>query len=131
MTPLLPRSLLARCVLQWRRLLIGPSESVAMFPVHLAALVVIVRVALSRRYEGWLRLIAGGTLGLYTPALFFIYSDRYQILAWLLTFLFSFFSIWHVLFPCLASRFPPLLFLVSPHPFFVVLSRPLPALPSR
>jgi hypothetical protein len=55
--------------------------------VHAAALLIVVRVLLSRRYEGWLRLIAGATLGLYAPALFFLYSDRYQIIAWLLTLL--------------------------------------------
>ena len=58
-----------------------------MVPVHTAALVIVFRVLLSRRYEGWLRLMAGATLGVYTPALFFLYSDRYQIIAWLLTLL--------------------------------------------
>jgi hypothetical protein len=77
----------ARGALQIRRLLIGPSESIVMIPLHAAALAVIVRVLLSRRYEGWLRLIAAATLGLYTPALFYVYSDRYSLLAWLLTLL--------------------------------------------
>ena len=53
------------------RMLLGPSESIAMIPVHAAALLIVVRVLLSRHYEGWLRLVAGATLGLYTPALFF------------------------------------------------------------
>jgi hypothetical protein len=44
-------------------------------------------VLLSWRYDGWLRLIAAAALGVYAPALFFIYSDRYHILAWLLTLL--------------------------------------------
>jgi hypothetical protein len=78
---------LARSARQIGRMLLGPSESVAMAPVHAAALLIVVRVLLSRRYEGWLRLTAGATLGLYTPALFFLYSDRYQIIAWLLTLL--------------------------------------------
>jgi hypothetical protein len=77
----------ARGALQIRRLLAGPSESMAMIPVHIVAFVIIVRVLLSRRYEGWLRLIAAATLGLYAPALFLIHSDRYLILAWLLTLL--------------------------------------------
>jgi len=68
-------------------MLIGPSESVAMIPLHAAAFVVVFRVLLSRRYDGWLRLIAATALGVYAPALFFIYSDRYHILAWLLTLL--------------------------------------------
>ena len=62
---------LARGARQIGRMLIGPSESVAMIPVHAAALLIVFRVLLSRRYEGWLRLIAAATLGLYTPALFF------------------------------------------------------------
>jgi hypothetical protein len=77
----------ARGARQIGRMLLGPSESIAMAPVHAAALLIVVRVLLSRRYEGWLRLMAGATLGLYTPALFFLYSDRYQIIAWLLTLL--------------------------------------------
>jgi len=76
---------LARGARQIGRMLLGPSESVAMAPLHAAALMVVARVLLSRRYEGWLRLMAGATLGLYTPALFFLYSDRYLIIAWLLT----------------------------------------------
>jgi hypothetical protein len=78
---------LARGARQIGRMLVGPSESVAMAPVHAAALLIVFRVLLSRRYEGWLRLVAGATLGVYTPALFFLYSDRYQIIAWLLTLL--------------------------------------------
>jgi hypothetical protein len=78
---------LARGARQIGRMLLGPSESIAMAPAHAAALLIVVRVLLSRRYEGWLRLMAGATLGLYTPALFFLYSDRYQIIAWLLTLL--------------------------------------------
>jgi hypothetical protein len=78
---------LARGARQIGRMLLGPSESIAMAPVHAAALLIVVRVMLARRYEGWLRLMAGATLGLYIPALFFLYSDRYQIIAWLLTLL--------------------------------------------
>ena len=64
-----------------------PLESIVMIPIHAAALLIVFRVLLTRRYEGWLRLVAGATLGVYTPALFFLYSDRYQIVAWLLTLL--------------------------------------------
>jgi hypothetical protein len=77
----------ARGVLQIGRMLIGPSESALMVPLHAAALVIVARVLLSARYEGWLRLVAASTLGLYTPDLFFIYSDRYQLVAWLFTLL--------------------------------------------
>jgi hypothetical protein len=122
---------LARGALQMRRLLIGPSESVAMIPVHLAALAIVVRVALSRRTEGWLRLIAVAALGLYTPALFFIYSDRYQILAWLLTLLIC--AVWmrDEGLPWLDRRFPGLLGRVAHHPVMAGLARPLTALSAR
>ncbi|MEA2981831.1 MAG: hypothetical protein QOF09_3654 [Alphaproteobacteria bacterium] len=99
----------ARGALQIRRLLLGPSESIAMIPVHAAALAIVVRVLLSRRYDGWLRLIAAATLGLYTPALFFIYSDRYQILAWLLTLLICCVWMRDEGLPWLDRRFPGLL----------------------
>jgi hypothetical protein len=99
----------ARGALQIRRLLVGPSESIAMIPAHAAALAIVVRVLLSRRYDGWLRLIAAATLGLYTPALFFIYSDRYQILAWLLTLLICCVWMRDEGLPWLDRRFPGLL----------------------
>jgi len=83
---------LARGALQVRRMLIGPAEFTAMIPVHAAALAIVIRVSLSRIYEVWLRLVAAATLGLYSPALFFLYSVRYQIVAWLLTLVV--FTVW-------------------------------------
>jgi hypothetical protein len=99
---------LARGALQIRRLLSGPSESATMIPLHAAALVIIFRVLLSRRYEGWLRLIAAATLGLYAPALFLIHSDRYLILAWLLTLLICCVWMRDEGLPWLDRRFPRL-----------------------
>jgi surface polysaccharide O-acyltransferase-like enzyme len=108
-----------------RRLLVGPSESVAMIPLHAAALVIIVRVLLSHRYEGWLRLIAAATLGLYTPALFFIYSDRYSILAWLLTLLICCVWVRDEGLPWLEQRFPVFLGGIQRQPIVVWLTRRL------
>jgi hypothetical protein len=119
---------LARGALQIRRLLVGPSESIAMVPVHAAALAIVFRVLLSRRYEGWLRLIAAATLGLYTPALFFIYSDRYQILAWLLTLLISFVWMRDEGLPWLQPRFPGFAEGVQRHPAIAWLGRRLTAI---
>jgi hypothetical protein len=116
---------LARGALQLRRLLVGPSESVAMIPVHAAALVTIVRVLLSRRYDGWLRLVAAAALGLYTPALFFIYSDRYQILAWLLTLLICFVWMRDEGLPWLDRRFPGFVDRVRRQPAVAWLARGL------
>jgi len=94
-------------------------------PVHAAALLIVVRVLLSRRYEGWLRLMAGATLGLYTPALFFLYSDRYQIIAWLLTLLIC--CVWarEEGLPWLNRRFPRVVDGMQCHPAMVWLSRRL------
>ena len=118
----------SRGALQIRRLLIGPSESVAMIPLHAAAFAVIVRVLLASRYEGWLRLIAAATLGLYTPALFFVYSDRYSILAWLLTLLICLIWIRDEGLPWLDRRFPGFAHTVRCSPIAVWLTRPLDGL---
>jgi hypothetical protein len=78
---------LRRAVLQIGRMLLGPSESPAMIPAHAMAFAVLFRVLFSARYDGWLRLISATTFGLYVPSLFFLYSDRYLIAAWMLTLL--------------------------------------------
>jgi len=116
---------LARGARQIGRMLLGPSESVAMGPVHAAALLIVVRALLLRRYEGWLRLIAGATLGLYVPALFFLYSDRYQIIAWLLTLLIC--CVWarDEGLPWLNQRFPCVVDAMQRQPAVVWLSRRL------
>jgi hypothetical protein len=116
---------LARGARQIGRMLIGPSESVVMIPVHAAALLIVFRVLLLRHYEGWLRLIAAATLGLYTPALFFLYSDRYQIIAWLLTLLIC--CVWarDEGLPWLNRQFPRIVESIERHPAIVWLSRRL------
>ena len=114
---------LARGTRQIGRMLLGPSESVVMIPVHAAALLIVVRVLLSQRYEGWLRLIAGATLGLYTPALFFLYSDRYLIIAWLLTLLICCVWMRDEGLPWLNRRLPRIVGGVERQPAVVWLSR--------
>ena len=99
-----------------------------MVPVHAAALAIVFRVLLSRRYEGWLRLVAAATLGLYTPALFFIYSDRYQILAWLLTLLICFVWMRDEGLPWLERRFPGFAERVQRQPAVAWLGRRLTAI---
>ena len=96
-----------------------------MAPVHALAFAIVVRVLLSRRYDGWLRLTAAGALGLYGPSLFFIYSDRYPIMAWLLTLLIC--SVWmrDEGLPWLDRRFPGLIDGVRRQPAVVWLARRL------
>jgi hypothetical protein len=119
---------LARGAAQIGRMLLGPSESVAMAPVHALAFVIVVRVLLSRRYDSWLRLTAAGALGLYAPSLFFIYSDRYLILAWLLTLLICFVWMRDEGIPWLDRRFPGLIDGVRRQPPVVWLARRLDGL---
>jgi hypothetical protein len=67
--------------------LAGPAESMVTVPLNLAAIVVLVRVALWRSADPWLRLIALATLAQQCVGLFFILYARYYYLSWLLTLL--------------------------------------------
>ena len=78
---------LARAIRQVGDWLAGPSESVVMAPLNLVALVVLVRVALWRGADPWLRLIALATLVQHFVGTFFLMYSRYHYLTWLLTLL--------------------------------------------
>jgi hypothetical protein len=65
----------------------GPSEALAMAPLHAAAIVVLVRMALRRGADPWLRLTAGATLVQQAVGLFYASAGRYYYLTWLLTLL--------------------------------------------
>jgi hypothetical protein len=78
---------LARVVRQIGSWLAGPAESVVTAPLNLAAIVVLVRVALWRSADPWLRLIALATLVQHGVGLLFILYARYYYLTWLLTLL--------------------------------------------
>jgi hypothetical protein len=114
-----PSGDVARGAWQLRWFLVGPSEMIAMIPLHALAFAVIIRVMLSGRYDGWLRLVAAATLGLYAPALFFIYARRYSMLAWLLTLLIC--SVWmrDEGLPWLDRRFPGFVASAHRHPIAV------------
>jgi len=77
----------ARALRQIGGWLAGPSESIAMAPLNAAAILVLVRVALWRGAEPWLRLTAFATLALHGVALFYPGDGRYHYLTWLLTLL--------------------------------------------
>ncbi len=72
---------------QIANMLTGPLEVFWMVPLHVLAVAVVVRVLLSARYDPWLRVVAGATLGLHAPGLFFIFFNRYVLVAWLLMLL--------------------------------------------
>ncbi len=114
---------LERGALQIGRMLLGPAESPVMAPVHAAAFVILFRVLLSARYEGWLRLLAAATLGLYSPGLFFLYSDRYPLAAWLLTLLVCFVWARDEALPWLQQRYPEASGRVLRHPLVTAPAR--------
>ena len=76
-----------RGILQVARWLAGPSESFIMIPLHAAAVVVLVRVALTRGFDPWLRLTAWAMLAQHPVALFYLSADRYFYLQWFVTML--------------------------------------------
>jgi len=78
---------LARAVERIGEWLAGPSEAVALVPLHAAAIAVLVRVALWRRADPWLRLVAWATLAQHGVAIFYVAEGRYNYLTWLLTLL--------------------------------------------
>jgi hypothetical protein len=67
--------------------LAGPSEWLAMVPLHLAALAVVVRIAVRRASDPWLRLTAVAVLAQHSVNLFFLPYPRSYYLTWLLTLL--------------------------------------------
>jgi hypothetical protein len=76
-----------RGILQIARWLAGPSESFFMVPLHVAAVGVLVRVALMRRFDFWIRLTAWTSLALHAVPLFYLSAGRYYYVSWFLTML--------------------------------------------
>jgi hypothetical protein len=77
----------ARALRQIAGWLAGPSEAIAMAPLNAAAILVLLRVALWRGADPWLRLTALATLVQHGVALFYPPDGRYHYLTWLLTLL--------------------------------------------
>jgi hypothetical protein len=67
--------------------LAGPSESVLMAPLHVAAFAVLVRAAAHRGIDPWLRLTAAALLVQHCVGIFYATGARYYYLTWLLTLL--------------------------------------------
>ena len=63
----------------------GPSELAVMVPLHMAAIAILIRVALARRFEPMLRLTALAALALIPPAFVYLIVVRYHLALWLLT----------------------------------------------
>jgi len=77
----------ARAMRQIGGWLAGPSEMIAIAPLNAVAILVLVRVALWRAADPWLRLMALATLAQHGVALFYPGDGRYHYLTWLLTLL--------------------------------------------
>jgi hypothetical protein len=116
---------LARAARQIGGWLAGPSELGAMAPLNLATVIIVIRVAVWRRADPWLRLTAGATLAQHCVGLFFLTYGRYYYLTWLLTLLVvaawlhaEGLELWQRWFPALTER-------ISRHPASVRLGRAL------
>jgi hypothetical protein len=75
-----------RGITQLAAWLSGPSGSLAMTPVHAAAIAILVRVGLfGRPFDPWLRVIALAALMQHGIGVCYVNYDRYHLLTWLLT----------------------------------------------
>jgi hypothetical protein len=105
--------------------LAGPSESIAMAPLNAAAILVLVRVALWRRADPWLRLTALATLAQHGVALFYPGDGRYHYLTWLLTLLVVAAWVHGEALPIVWRWFPHLSARIAKHPLSLALARGL------
>ena len=74
------------------QLMSGPRQWLSMAPLHVAAMAVMVRVASSRRYDPWLRLVALSTIAGLAVGLFYVIFARYLLAFWLMMFLIT--AVW-------------------------------------
>ena len=76
---------LARAATQVMDLLAGPSGLWAFAPLHLAAMLIVLRVMCAARFEPMLRLTALATIALSPIGLIYSVTVRYNLVMWLLT----------------------------------------------
>jgi hypothetical protein len=112
----------ARQIAAW---LAGPSELVVMAPLNAAAIIVVMRVAVWRRADPWLRLTACATLVQQCVGIFFLPYGRYYYLTWLLTSLVVAAWVHGEAIELLRRRFPALIGRVTAHPASAALARAL------
>jgi hypothetical protein len=105
--------------------LAGPSESAVMAPLDAAAIVILIRVMLSKTADPWLRLTAAATLVQHGVALVYASSGRYYYLTWLLTLLVVAAWVHGEGLGLLRRRFPDFTQRVAKHPARLALARGL------
>jgi hypothetical protein len=115
----------ARALHQIAGWLAGPSELVPMAPLNAAAILVLLRVALWRAADPWLRLTALATLAQHGVALFYPGDGRYHYLTWLLTLLVVAAWVYGEGLPIVRRWFPHLSARVAKHPASLALARGL------
>jgi hypothetical protein len=115
----------ARALRQIGGWLAGPSEAIAMAPFNAAAILVLVRVALWRGADPWLRLTALATLAQHGVALFYPGDGRYHYLTWLLTLLVVAAWVHGEALPIVRRWFPHLSARIAKHPLSLALARGL------
>jgi hypothetical protein len=103
--------------------LAGPSESFLMAPLSAAAIVVLVRVAVWREMDPWLRLTAWATLAQQCVGIFYAPAGRYYYLTWLLTLLVTAVWVHREGVDLLQRRFPDVAAAVARHPACLALAR--------
>ena len=103
--------------------LAGPSESYVMVPLNAAAIAVLLRVAVWKEIDPWLRLVAWATLAQQCVGLFYATAGRYHYLTWLLTLLVT--TVWAQRegVELLRRRYPGLAAAVANHPARRALAR--------
>jgi hypothetical protein len=116
---------MARALRQLGGWLAGPSESYVMAPVNAAAIAVVVRMALWREVDPWLRLTALATLAQQCVGLFYAPAARYYYLTWLLTLLIV--TVWmqREAVTAFQRRFPELAARLAKHPARLAVARML------
>src|SRR5262249_23741393 len=115
----------ARAMRQIGGWLAGPSEAIALAPLNAAAILVLVRVALWRGAEPWVRLPAVATLAQHGVALFYPGDGRYHYLTWLLTLLVVAAWVHGEGLDIVRRRFPHFSARVAKHPASLALARGL------
>jgi len=119
-----------RAVRQIGGWLAGPSESLLMTPLNAVALVVLVRVAVWKEMDPWLRLTAWATLAQQCVGMFYAPAGRYYYLTWLLTLLVTAVWVQREGLRLFQRRYPGIAARVADHPTRRALARLLPSLAS-
>ena len=118
----------ARATRQIGDWLAGPSESYLMAPLDAAALVAVIRVALWKEMDPWLRLTAWATLAQQCVGIFYAPAGRYYYLTWLLTLLVTAVWVQREGLALFQRRWPRIAVQIADHPTRRALARALQTL---